>query len=109
MDNGKKCVYIPFIASAPWNRKGSKRSITAFNNIGKILISVASLFGEVYLDTPVIELHSLPESEGFYRKIGMKETGMQKKGMKEFRLEKDKGFDLLRFLMPQLRKAGQNE
>jgi hypothetical protein len=101
-----KCTYIPFLASAPWNRKYSveEREIL---NVGKILVATSCLLGFAKNHSPVIELNSLPGAERFYHRIGMRETGQVNNGLKEFRLESVKGFELIRFLQPFINEGSQ--
>lgn len=100
----KTCSYINFLASAPWNRKHSieEREIL---NVGKILVATSCLLGFSKNDSPVVELNSLPGAEKFYHRIGMRETGQINNRMKEFRLEADKGFELIRFLQPLINEG----
>jgi hypothetical protein len=97
-------TYVPFLAAAPWNRSfpPAKRQ---FANIGRILVAVAVIEGILQYKDPRLELHSLPDAEEFYRKIKMEETGRSSgEGLKEFRLGKEAGYDLLRFVLPFMEK-----
>jgi hypothetical protein len=96
-------TYIQFLATAPWNRRlpPAKRQ---FANVGKILVSIASAHGLALNKDARLELHSLPDAEGFYRRLNMEETGRTKGGLKEFRLGKEAAYDLLRFVLPLLRE-----
>lgn len=107
--DGNKCIYVPFIASAPWNRKSIYFPKREFKDIGKILIAVSILWGKTFIDTLTLELHSLSEVEDFYRHLGMRETGRIEKDLKEFRIENDKAYNLLRFLLPHLKLGSRNE
>lgn len=102
--NGKSSTYIPFLASAPWNRKATVSSHRKYKHIGQIIVAVASLKAYKNNNKPELELHSLPSAENFYRKLNMVETGRVKNRMKEFRLEKAQAFDLIRFLIPMIKK-----
>ena len=99
----KKCLYIPFLAAAPWNRKKRESNGREFRNIGKILVAVAAMKGVEVYDRPVLELHSLKGAQNFYRKLDMEETGREKNSMKEFRLGEEMAFDLIRFLIPNIK------
>ncbi len=103
----KPCVYVPFVSVAPWNRKLRDDSKREIKYIGKILIGYGALVAFKKNNRPDVELHSLPDAENFYRKIGLKETGNTKENLKEFRLNSQAGFDLLRFLIPFLDKGGR--
>lgn len=100
------CTYIPFLASAPWNRKSTTEEREILN-VGKILVATSSLLGYSQNGRPVIELNSLPGSEKFYHRIGMRETGNINNGLKEFRLESGKGFELIRFLQPFINEGSE--
>ena len=82
--NSKKGVYIPFLATAPWNRTSTHNVYREFNGIGKIILSIAILKSYKELDEGRIELHSLKDAEDFYHKMGMMETGRVNERMKEF-------------------------
>lgn len=97
-------TYVPFLAAAPWNRRLGLKEKRQFRDIGKTLLTVASLNGYFYNQDPSLELHSLPAAEGFYRNLKMQDTGRTKNGLREFRLDKHAGYDLLRFLMPLIRQ-----
>lgn len=105
----KPCIYIPFLSVAPWNRKLHDSSKREIKYIGKTLIGYAALIAYKKYNIPSVELHSLPDAENFYRKIGMLETGRTENNLKEFRLNQKEGFDSLRFFMPCLAKGGENE
>lgn len=73
---GKPLVYVAFVETAPWNRPfigGSQR----FRGVGSILVRSAV---DLSIDSGFhgrVGLHSLPQSESFYRKtIGMTEVGI---------------------------------
>ena len=101
--DGIPCSYLAFIAVSPWNRAlvGPRRRI---KGIGRVLVSYSLITGLRYNDNLSIELHSLPGAEGFYRHLGMKETGRSKEGMREIRLEKREALALVRPLLPSIIK-----
>lgn len=99
----EKCTYIQFLASAPWNRKHSVDGREIIN-VGKVLVGTSCLLGFSINDSPTVELHSLSKAESFYHKIGLRETGRIKKNFKEYRMEPDKGFELIRFLTQFINK-----
>ena len=106
----KPCVYIPFLAAAPWNRSLHGLNGREFKGIGKILVATACLLGEKYISTSVLELHSLSSTEGFYSRIGFRETGRKnEEGLREFRLERERSLDLIRFLLPHIKKDASDE
>lgn len=70
---GESIVYVDYLQTAPWNLKRPWRPKTQFRNLGTILMQVAI---QLSLDLDFdgrIGLHSLPESEGFYRRLRMTE------------------------------------
>jgi hypothetical protein len=102
--DGKPCAHVAFVAVAPWNRvvRGSRRKI---KGIGKVLIAMSSLLSIKHTGSLILELHSLPDAEGFYHHIGMRETGRySKQGLKEFRIEKPEALALIRPLLPSINK-----
>ncbi|HKS75337.1 MAG TPA: hypothetical protein VJQ82_19170 [Terriglobales bacterium] len=67
-------VYVDYVAVAPWNRKVVQHP-QRFKNLGTVMLGQA-------VATSIAEgldgrcgLHSLPQSEGFYRRIGMSDFG----------------------------------
>ncbi len=82
----QKSVYIPFVATAPWNRNLTEKETREFTDIGKILLALAGLNGYKNQRAKSIELHSLSHAENFYKRLGMVETGNLKGRMKEFHL-----------------------
>jgi len=98
--DGKPCVYVAFIASAPWNRK-SEGAERKHRNVGKILMSLAVLYAAKFYENYNVELHALSDADDFYRRIGMKETGRTKGQLKEFRFEKPEALALARLTLPQ--------
>jgi hypothetical protein len=68
-------VYVDYVAVAPWNRK-LIQDPQRFKHLGTVLLGVA-------VQTSIREghggrcgLHSLPQAEGFYRKHGMTDFGI---------------------------------
>ena len=67
--------YVKYVAIAPWNRPNCL-SPKKFGGIGTILIKVALTHAiDVLGYRPGFSLHSLPQAEGYYLKIGMKDFG----------------------------------
>jgi hypothetical protein len=101
--DGRPCVYVAFISTAPWNRDTKGGQKREYKRIGKALLSVTLLHELKATGNFEMELHSLPGAELFYRKIGMRETGRQnKEGLKLFRMEKPQALSLLRPFLPAL-------
>lgn len=71
----RSIIYVDYVAVAPWNRK-QIQDPQRFKHLGTVLLGVA-------VQTSIREghdgrcgLHSLPQSEGFYRKLGMTDLGI---------------------------------
>lgn len=91
-----RCLYVAFLATAPWNRK-RKGGSREYKSVGSVLLAIALLFELKHIGALTLELHSLPQSEIFYRKIGMSETGQRsQEGLKLMRMEKVDALTLLR-------------
>jgi len=68
-------VYVDFLAVAPWNRKVVQFP-QRFKNLGTVMLGEAVATSiSMGLDGRC-GLHSLPQSEGFYRRIGMSDFGL---------------------------------
>jgi hypothetical protein len=68
-------VYVDYVAVAPWNRKPIQDP-QRFKHLGTVLLGVA-------VQTSIRDghdgrcgLHSLPQAEGFYHKLGMTDFGI---------------------------------
>ena len=104
--DGRECAYIAFISSAPWNRK-RKGGNREYKGVGTTLIAVTLIYELKHIGNLTLELHSLPQTEIFYRKVGMKDTGRTNdKGLKLFRLEKPEALTLLRPFRSSLMRKG---
>lgn len=68
---GESIVYVDYLQVAPWNR----RTLTSprFVGVGTVLMSVAANFAIQMGFDGRVGLHSLPQSESFYRRCGMTE------------------------------------
>jgi hypothetical protein len=108
--DGKHCAYVAFLATAPWNRK-RKGGDREFKGVGSTLLAITLLHELKHIGSLTLELHSLPQSEIFYRKIGMYETGNRsKEGLKQMRLERPDALTLIRpFRSSFMRKEEKNE
>lgn len=72
---GKHLVYVDYVENAPWNRP-ELNDFPRYRGIGTILIRAAIEVSLAEGFNGRIGLHSLPQSEGFYRdKIGMTDMG----------------------------------
>jgi hypothetical protein len=67
-------VYVDYVAVAPWNRKIVQHP-QRFKNLGKVMLGQAVATSIAAGLDGRCGLHSLPQSEGFYRRIGMSDFG----------------------------------
>lgn len=67
-------VYIEMISSAPWNRKGFSEK-PKYKGVGPLLIGTAISLSDSLSYGGRIGLHSLPQTESWYRYIGMTDLG----------------------------------
>lgn len=68
-------VYVDYVAVAPWNRKAIQHPVR-FRGLGTVMLGAAIAQSiSMGLDGRCA-LHSLPQSEGFYRRIGMRDFGI---------------------------------
>lgn len=100
---GDECIYIPFLAAAPWNRRSGGQQ-PRFLGVGKSIIACASIYGLSIFDSPVLELHALRTAERFYEHLGFEKAGSIKDGMHLYRLDEKAAYDLLRSVSPFLAK-----
>ena len=68
-------VYVDFVAVAPWNRK-KFQDPQRFRNLGTVMLGAAVQLSVTLGLGGRCGLHSLPQSEGFYRHIGMRDFGL---------------------------------
>ena len=67
---GKPLVYLDYVEVAPWNRP-ELGSPPRLRGVGSALITAAVALSEEEGFKGRIGLHSLPQADAFYRKIGM--------------------------------------
>jgi hypothetical protein len=68
-------VYVDFVAVAPWNRKAFQHP-QRFRHLGTVMLGAAVELSRTLGLDGRCGLHSLPQSEGFYRQIGMRDFGL---------------------------------
>lgn len=68
-------VYVDYVAVAPWNRKAVQNP-QRFRNLGTVMLGAAVATSKSMGLEGRCGLHSLPQSEGFYRRIGMSDFGV---------------------------------
>lgn len=71
---GKPLVYIEYLEVAPWNRP-ELGSSPRLRGVGSALVSTAIELSVAEGFKGRIGLHSLPQADAFYRKIGMTDVG----------------------------------
>ncbi len=71
-------VYVDFLAVAPWNRREFQHP-QRFNGLGRLMIGAAVAMSLIAGHDGRCGLHSLPQAEGFYRRIGMTDFGPDSK------------------------------
>lgn len=71
---GRPLVYLDYLEVAPWNRR-ELQATTRFRGVGTALLSAAVQlsFDEDFKGR--LGLHSLPQADAFYRRIGMTDMG----------------------------------
>jgi hypothetical protein len=74
-DPSRRLVYVSRLATAPWNRS-ELQSPVAFKLVGSTLLKFAQLRSEGLGYGGLVGVHSLPESEEFYRKLDMQDGGL---------------------------------
>jgi len=68
-------VYVEYVAVAPWNRR--QISLTPrFGGLGKVLLNIAVTISTEEGMQGRCGLHSLLQAEGFYKRIGMQDLGL---------------------------------
>jgi len=71
---GQHMVYVDYVETAPWNREHVVPT-PEFGGVGSNFMSVAIQLSREEGFRGRIGLHSLPQSEDFYRRIGMLDFG----------------------------------
>jgi hypothetical protein len=81
----RRLVYVHALATAPWNR-GPTPEPMGFQTVGATLLEFARFRSEELGMDGLVGLHSLPNAEGFYRKMGMWDGGidLEKEGLRYF-------------------------
>ena len=72
---GLPLVYVDYVAVAPWNRTAIQ-SPERFRKLGTVMLGAAVEVSRTLGMDGRCGLHSLPSSEGFYRRIGMKDLAI---------------------------------
>lgn len=67
-------VYVDYVSVAPWNRKEIQNPLR-FRKLGTVMLGAAVAVSMSMGLEGRCGLHSLPQSEGFYRRIGMDDFG----------------------------------
>lgn len=72
---GQPLVYVDFLATAPWNRSTIQQP-ERFRRLGTMLLGSAVEISKMHGYGGRCGLHSLPSAEGFYRRAGMHDLGV---------------------------------
>jgi hypothetical protein len=85
VDPERRLVYVHSLATAPWNRALNPEP-TGFRTVGATLMDFARFRSEQLGFGGLVGLHSLPRAEGFYRRMGMRDEGVdpEKEGLRYF-------------------------
>lgn len=71
---GKALVYLDYVEVAPWNRPELGRP-ARLRGVGSALVTAAVALSDEEGFRGRIGLHSLPQADAFYRRIGMSDLG----------------------------------
>lgn len=83
---GKPAVYVEYLETAPWNR-AEFRMTGRLRGVGTALLTAAVDLSEAEGFKGRIGLHSLPQSEGFYRSdMTEVESNRSREGLKYFEM-----------------------
>lgn len=74
-DAGKPLAYIDYLETAPWNRPDLGYDPPRLRGVGTALLVAVCALSEEEGFGGRIGLHSLPQADDFYRKIGMVDLG----------------------------------
>jgi hypothetical protein len=74
VDQRKRIVYVETLETAPWNRQNSEPA-PQFKRVGTALLRFAQWRSQELGYDGIVGLHSLPESEVFYRNQNMMDCG----------------------------------
>jgi hypothetical protein len=72
---GEPLIYVDYLATAPWNRPAIQRP-ERFRGMGNMLLGTAVAVSQMKGLEGRCGLHSLPSAEGFYRRAGMQDLGV---------------------------------
>lgn len=85
-EGGKDLVYVKYLETAPWNLPVEALGQTPrFRSVGRQLIELTVRLSEAMEFRGRIGLHSLSQSEGFYRRCGMTDMGVDSSGEESLR------------------------
>ncbi len=71
---GKPLVYVDYLEVAPWNRPDLGATVR-LRGVGSALLTAAVALSDEEGFKGRLGLHSLPQADAFYRKIGMTDLG----------------------------------
>ncbi|MCF8004045.1 MAG: hypothetical protein K9L32_07520 [Chromatiaceae bacterium] len=71
---GKPLVYVDYLEGAPWNQAGFAKT-PRFKGVGTVMLAAAVQLSRDEGFRGRLGLHSLPQSEPYYNRIGMESLG----------------------------------
>ncbi|MCK7473892.1 MAG: GNAT family N-acetyltransferase [Rhodopseudomonas palustris] len=71
---GKPLVYVDYLESAPWNQAGFAET-PRFKGVGTVMLAAAVQLSRDEGFRGRLGLHSLPQSEPYYNRLGMESLG----------------------------------
>ncbi len=72
---GQPLVYVDFVSAAPWNRAQIQKP-ERFRGMGTMMLGTAVAISRMHNMNGRCGLHSVRSAEGFYRRIGMDDLGI---------------------------------
>lgn len=72
----KELIYVEYLENAPWNRQHLPGDVVRFAGVGSVLVRAAVEVSLAEGFKGRLGLHSLPQSDAFYAKIGMTDMGV---------------------------------
>ncbi len=95
---GKPLVYVELIESAPWNWPLAGRPLPTFRGVGSVLFTAAVALSQQEGFKGRVGLHSLPQSQPFYRDtLALHDLGpdVKKQNLRYFELTAEQARDFL--------------
>lgn len=98
LQKSERLLFVRYLAAAPWNRRGQTASRGRYRRTGTVLLGQAVLDSMAAGCVGRLGLHSLTQSDDFYRKIGFTDLGPDpaERGLRYFELSASEAARLLR-------------